>query len=43
VQTSIGGVREWESENLLRNLKGEITDAELGMLNLMNAMQDHFS
>jgi len=39
VQTSIG-VRDWESENMARNLKGEITDAELGMLNLMNAMQD---
>jgi hypothetical protein len=25
---------------MVRNLKGEITDAELGMLNLMNAMQD---
>jgi len=40
VQTSSADVREWESENLVRNLKGEITDAELGMLNLMNAMQD---
>jgi hypothetical protein len=43
VQTSMGewaGVREWESENMVRNLKGEITDAELGMQNLMNAMQD---
>ena len=39
VQNSIG-VRDWESENMARNLKGEITDAELGMLNLMNAMQD---
>jgi hypothetical protein len=34
------GVRDWESKNVARNLKGEITDAELGMLNLMNAMQD---
>merc|ERR1719377_411396 len=34
------GVRDWESENMARNLKGEISDAELGMLNLMNAMQD---
>merc|ERR1719171_2386956 len=25
---------------MIRNLKGEITDAELGMLNLMNAMRD---
>merc|ERR1719437_50210 len=43
VQASTGewaGVRDWESENMIRNLKGEITDAELGMLNLMNAMQD---
>jgi hypothetical protein len=43
VQTSTGelaGVRDWESENMIRNLKGEITDAEVGMLNLMNAMQD---
>jgi len=39
VQNSMG-VRDWESENMARNLKGEITDAELGMLNLMNAMQD---
>jgi hypothetical protein len=34
------GVRDWESENMVRNLKGEINDAELGMLNLMNAMLD---
>jgi hypothetical protein len=43
VQTPAGewaGVREWESENMVRNLKGEINDAELGMLNLMNAMLD---
>jgi len=43
VQTSAGewtGVRDWESENMVRNLKGEISDAELGMLNLMNAMTD---
>jgi len=43
VQTSMGewaGVRDWESENMVRNLKGEINNAELGMLNLMNAMQD---
>merc|ERR1711971_537695 len=33
-------VRDWESKNLIRNVKGELTDAELGMLNLMNAMQD---
>jgi len=39
VQNSMG-VRDWESKNVARNLKGEITDAELGMLNLMNAMQD---
>jgi len=39
VQNSMG-VRDWESKNMARNLKGEITDAELGMLNLMNAMQD---
>merc|ERR1719171_2773310 len=43
VQTSLGEwaeVRDWESENVVRNLKGEIDDAELGMLNLMNAMLD---
>merc|ERR1719171_1258254 len=43
VQTSMGdwaGAREWESENMVRNLKGEINDGELGMLNLMNAMLD---
>jgi len=34
------GVRSWELENMNRNLKGEINDAELGMLNLMNAMMD---
>jgi hypothetical protein len=34
------GGRDWESENMVRNLKGEINNAELGMLNLMNAMQD---
>jgi hypothetical protein len=34
------GVRDWESENAVRSLKGEINDAELGMLNLMNAMLD---
>merc|ERR1719183_1922839 len=43
VQTSVeewAGVRNWEYENMAYNLKGEINDAELGMLNLMNAMQD---
>jgi hypothetical protein len=39
VQTSVGG-RDWESENSVRNLKGEINDAELGLLNLKNAMKD---
>jgi hypothetical protein len=34
------GAREWELENLARNAKGEITDAELGIMNLKNAMQD---
>merc|ERR1719277_1693826 len=43
VQASIGDwadVRDWESKNMVRNLKGEINDAELGMLNLMSAMLD---
>jgi len=44
VQTSVGaavGAREWESENLLRKSKGDIVnDAELGLLNLKNAMRD---
>jgi hypothetical protein len=44
VQTSAGavtGAREWESANMLRKLKGEITnDAELGLLNLKSAMRD---
>jgi hypothetical protein len=40
VQTSVGaavGVREWESENMARS---DITDAELGLLNLKSAMRD---
>jgi len=43
VQTSnaeLAGAREWESENAIRYQKGEITDAELGLLNLKNAMHD---
>jgi len=43
VQTSsaaFAGAREWESENMIRYSKGEITDGELGLLNLKNAMQD---
>jgi hypothetical protein len=43
VQTSVGsavGARDWEFENELRSSKGEITDAELGLLNLKNAMRD---
>jgi len=42
VQTSsaASGAREWESENMIRYSKGEITDGELGLLNLKNAMQD---
>jgi len=40
VQTSVAGGRDWESENRVRNLKGEINDAELGLLNLKNAMRD---
>merc|ERR1719450_1557165 len=43
VQTSsagFAGAREWESENMVRYSKGEITDAELGLLNLRNAMRD---
>merc|ERR1719450_1286332 len=43
VQTSsaaFAGAREWESENIIRYSKGEITDGELGLLNLKNAMQD---
>jgi hypothetical protein len=39
VQTSVGG-QDWESENAVRNLKGEINDAELGLLNLKSAMRD---
>jgi hypothetical protein len=39
VQTSVGG-QDWESENSVRNLKGEINDAELGLLNLKSAMRD---
>jgi hypothetical protein len=39
VQTSVGG-QGWESENAVRNLKGEINDAELGLLNLKSAMRD---
>jgi hypothetical protein len=39
VQTSVGG-QDWESENSVRNLKGEINDAELGMANLKQAMRD---
>lgn len=31
-----GGVRDWESENMARN----VNDAELGLLNLKNAMRD---
>jgi hypothetical protein len=39
---SIGeaAAREWEMKNMYLNVEGEITDGELGMLNLMNAMQD---
>jgi len=43
VQTSSeahAGAREWESENMVRYSKGEITDAELGLLNLKNTMRD---
>merc|ERR1719299_102474 len=42
VQSSaaFAGAREWESENMIRYSKGEITDGELGLLNLKNAMQD---
>jgi len=39
VQTQVGA-RDWESDSAVRNLKGEITDAELGLLNLKNAMRD---
>jgi hypothetical protein len=39
VQTSVGG-QDWESENSVRNLRGEINDAELGLLNLKSAMRD---
>mmetsp|Transcript_85479 Transcript_85479/g.148162 ORF Transcript_85479/g.148162 Transcript_85479/m.148162 type:complete len:263 (+) Transcript_85479:47-835(+) len=37
VQTSIAasaGVQEWEPENMVRYSKGELTDAEVGLLNL---------
>jgi hypothetical protein len=34
------GAREWEIANSARNAQGEISDAELGLLNLKNAMQD---
>jgi len=43
VQTSSGaptGAREWESENMVRYSKGEITEAELGLLNLKSAIYD---
>nr|ABA55563.1 chloroplast light harvesting protein isoform 8 [Karlodinium veneficum] len=43
VQTSGGvfnGAREWEMESLARNSRGEITDAELGLLNLKSALKD---
>jgi hypothetical protein len=43
VQTSTvagGGARDWESENMARHLKGEVSEAELGLLNLKNAMRD---
>jgi len=43
VQTSNGaltGAREWESENMIRYSKGEITEAELGLLNLKSAIYD---
>jgi len=43
VQTSLGaadGARAWESENMELNLNGKISDAELGLLNLKNAMRD---
>jgi len=39
IQTPVG-VRDWESENMVRYSKGEVTDAELGVLNLKNAMRD---
>jgi len=40
VQTAVTGVRDWESELTVRNLRGEINDAELGLLNLKHAMRD---
>jgi hypothetical protein len=43
VQTSLGaadGARAWESENMILNKEGKISDAELGLLNLKNAMRD---
>jgi hypothetical protein len=40
VQTAVTGVRDWESELIVRNLRGEINDAELGLLNLKHAMRD---
>merc|ERR1740138_1088466 len=41
VQTGIfKGAREWEMENMALSDKGLITDAELGLLNLKNAMKD---
>jgi len=43
VQTSSGdvtGAREWDSENMVRYTKGEITEAELGLLNLKSAIYD---
>jgi len=43
VQTSSGdvtGAREWESENMVRYTKSEITEAELGLLNLKSAIYD---
>jgi len=43
VQTSSGGLtgaREWESENMISYTKGEITEAELGLLNLKSAIYD---
>jgi len=43
MQTSVGaavGARDWESENMVLNSKGLLNDAELGMANLKQAMQD---
>jgi hypothetical protein len=39
VQTSTGA-REWESKNMIRYSEGEITEAELGLLNLKSAIYD---